>query len=70
MVDIARVENEKMKSQLSGLRQAVIQADPTVIVDGRFEKMMTAPITVIEIARDLLDSFSRAAKKSGDLEIV
>lgn len=58
MVDIARVENEKMKSQLSGLRQAVMQADPTVIVDGRFEKMMTAPITVIEIARELLESLA------------
>ncbi len=58
MVDIARVENEKMKSQLSGLRQAVIQADPTVIVDGRFEKMMTAPINVIEIARELLESLA------------
>ena len=58
MVDIARVENEKMKSQLSGLRQAVIQADPTVIVDGRFEKMMAAPINVIEIARELLESLA------------
>ena len=54
MIDIARWENEKLKTQLSSLRQAIIQADPTVIVDGRFEKMMVAPITVIEIARDLL----------------
>lgn len=59
MIDIARVENERMKIQLSGLRQAVIQADPTVIVDGRFEKMMTAPITVIEIARELLESLAK-----------
>ena len=61
MVDIARIENEKMKSQLTGLRRAVIQADPTVIVDGRFEKMMTAPITVIEIARELLESLAPRA---------
>jgi hypothetical protein len=68
MVDIARVENEKMKSQLSGLRQAVMQADPTVIVDGRFEKMMTAPITVIEIARELLESLvPLAANQPADL---
>lgn len=68
MVDIARVENEKMKSQLSGLRQAVMQADPTVIVDGRFEKMMTAPITVIEIARELLESLAPlAANQPADL---
>ena len=58
MIDIARLENERMKTQLSGLRQAVIQADPTVIVDGRFEKMMTAPINVIEIARELLESLA------------
>lgn len=59
MVDIARLENEKMKSKLSGLRKAVIQADPMVIVDGRFERMMAAPITVIEIARELLESLSQ-----------
>lgn len=56
MIDIARNENERIKTQLLRLRKAVIQADPTVIVDGRFEKMMTAPITVIEIARELLES--------------
>jgi hypothetical protein len=59
MIDIARLENQKMKSELSGLRRAVIQADPMVIVDGRFEKMMAAPITVIEIARELLESFAQ-----------
>jgi len=56
MIDIARMENEKMKSKLTGLRKAVIKADPTVIVDGRFEKMIAAPITVIEIARELLEA--------------
>ena len=61
MIDIARHENEKIKTKLSGLRQAVIQADPTVIVDGRFEKMMVAPITVIEIARELLESIAHPA---------
>ena len=58
MIDIVQLENQKMRTQLSGLRRAVIQADPMVIVDGRFEKMMTAPITVIEIARELLESFA------------
>ena len=61
MVDIARLENERIKSHLTGLRKAVIQADPMVIVDGRFEKMMTAPITVIEIARELLESLAPRA---------
>ncbi len=63
MIDIARLENEKMKTQLSELRHAVIQADPSVIVDGRFEKMMTAPINVIAIARELLVSLSPLAHK-------
>jgi hypothetical protein len=58
MIDIIQTENEKMKTQLTGLRQAIIQADPMVIVDGRFEKMMTAPINVIEIARELLESLA------------
>lgn len=61
MVDIARLENEKMKSKLTGLRQAVIQADPMVIVDGRFERMIAAPITVIEIARELLETLAQSA---------
>ena len=63
MVDIARQENEKMKSKLTGLRKAVIQADPTVIVAGRFERMMTAPITVIEIARELLETLAQPASE-------
>lgn len=67
MIDIARVENERMKIQLSGLRQAVIQADPTVIVDGRFEKMMTAPITVIDIARELLESLAQPLPEQSHL---
>lgn len=58
MIDIIQTENEKMKTQLTGLRQAIIQVDPMVIVDGRFEKMMTAPINVIEIARELLESLA------------
>lgn len=61
MVDIAKVENERMKSELTSLRRAVIQADPTVIVDGRFERMMTAPITVIGIARELLETLTQSA---------
>lgn len=61
MVDIAHLENERMKSKLTGLRKAIIQADPTVIVDGRFEQMMIAPITVIEIARELLETLSQPA---------
>ena len=55
MVDIVRAENERLKSELVSLRQLILQTDPSVMVDGRFEKMMVAPINVIAVARTLIE---------------
>ncbi len=55
MVDIVRAENQRLKSELASLRQLILQTDPSVMVDGRFEKMMVAPINVIAVARALIE---------------
>lgn len=55
MVDIVRAENERLKSELASLRQLILQTDPSVMLDGRFEKMMVAPINVIAVARTLIE---------------
>jgi hypothetical protein len=54
MVELILEENERLKEELAGLRQAIIQADPAVLIDGRFEQMITTPITVITVARQLV----------------
>jgi hypothetical protein len=54
MLDIAQAENQRFKSELSSLRQLILEVEPSVMLDGRFEKMMLSPITVIEVARNLI----------------
>jgi hypothetical protein len=58
MVELILEENERLKEELAGLRQAIIQADPAVLIDGRFEQMITTPITVITVARQLVTEMS------------
>lgn len=55
MVDIVRAENERLKNELVSLRQLILQTDPSVMLDGRFEKMMVAPINIIAVARSLIE---------------
>lgn len=55
VVDIVRAENERLKNELVSLRQLILQTDPSVMLDGRFEKMMLAPINVIAVARSLIE---------------
>lgn len=54
MFNIMQEENRRLKNELSSLRQVIMQADPTVMVDGRFEEMMLSPITVIDVARAII----------------
>ena len=55
MVDIIRAENVRLKDELAALRQQIMLSDPSVMLDGRFEKMMVAPINVIAVARSLIE---------------
>lgn len=61
MIDIVREENERLKQELALLRQAILNVDPMVLVDGRFEEMMTSPKAIITIARDLLEEMPQTA---------
>ncbi|MEZ4516915.1 MAG: hypothetical protein R3C44_08790 [Chloroflexota bacterium] len=54
MVELVQEENERLKEELAGLRQAILQVDPSILLDGRFEQMITTPITVIAVARELI----------------
>lgn len=54
MIDLIQEENQRLKTELAALRKTIMQAEPLVMVDGRFEQMMTTPITVIDIARKLI----------------
>jgi hypothetical protein len=45
----------RLHDALSTLRQAIIRAEPTVMVDGRFERMITTPLSVLDVARQLIE---------------
>lgn len=45
-----------MQDRLARLRQAIIRAEPAVLTDGRFEEMFVAPLNVIDIARQLIET--------------
>lgn len=56
MVDLIKYENQRLKEELKSLRRTIISVEPAVLVDGRFEEMITAPINVIGIARQVLEA--------------
>lgn len=62
MVDIKQVESQRLKSELVSLRQTIVQVEPLVMVDGRFEKMMLSPITVLDVARELIEQIPQMRK--------
>lgn len=55
MVDVTQEECERIKEELATLRQIILRVEPLVVLDGRFEKMITSPLSIIVIAGDLLD---------------
>ena len=63
MVDIIRAENARLKDELAALRQQIMLSDPSVMLDGRFEKMMVAPINVIAVARTLIEQMPNSLDK-------
>lgn len=54
MVNITQEENRRLKAELYALRRVIMQAEPVVMIDGRFEEMMTSPIAVIDVARQII----------------
>lgn len=55
MIDTYQTENQRLKRELATLRQAIIQIEPGVLYDGRFDKMILSPIATVTIARQLLE---------------
>lgn len=54
MLDIVQEENARLKADLSALRRVIVQVEPVVLMDGRFETMMVSPGKTITIACDIL----------------
>lgn len=54
MLNIVQEENRRLKAELSDLRRLIMQVEPVVMVDGRFEEMMLSPITIINVAREII----------------
>jgi hypothetical protein len=47
-------ENPRLTEELALLRQSIMRAEPSVMLDGRFEEMIITPLSVIIIARELI----------------
>ncbi|MBE2223068.1 MAG: hypothetical protein IAF02_16105 [Anaerolineae bacterium] len=64
MFDLFQEENQRLKRDLASLRQVIIAAEPTVMVDGRFEEMITTPGKTITIAQSLIAEMTRARQEA------
>lgn len=45
---------DRLEAKLIDLRQAIIGAERSVLVDGRFEQMIISPFAVIDVALELI----------------
>lgn len=62
MFESGVVEGERYRHELERLRQVILRAEPAVLFDGRFEDMITAPVTTIAIAAELIGQMSVARR--------
>ena len=65
MINIMHEENERLKESLADLRQVIIQAEPAVMFDGRFEEMITNPTAIIKVARQLIRTIPQETRRAG-----
>lgn len=68
MVDVSQAECERIKEELATLRQIILRVEPMVVLDGRFEKMITSPLSIIAIAGALLETLP-ASREGLQLEL-
>ena len=54
--DLTVEENERYRSKLSQLRQTIMEVEPAVLLDGRFEEMINTPASIIDVAQALLQA--------------
>lgn len=45
---------ERLEEELKALRQTIMQVDPMVMIDGRFEQMICNPLLIVKIAQQML----------------
>ncbi len=64
MFDMFQEENQRLKRDLASLRQAIIAAEPSVMVDGRFEEMITTPSKTITIAQALIAELTQTHQEN------
>jgi hypothetical protein len=64
MFNMFQEENQRLKRDLASLRQAIIAAEPTVMIDGRFEEMITTPGKTISIAQALIADLTQAKQNN------
>lgn len=55
-------EQLRLKEELVLLRQAIIRIEPSVMLDGRFEEMITTPLSILAIARELIGQIPELKK--------
>ncbi len=54
MINTYQEVDQQLKQELSALRQTIMRVAPGVMYDGRFDQMIISPITILDIARELL----------------
>lgn len=55
MFEYNEEESQDLDDELARLRQIIIQVEPGVMLDGRFEEMITTPASIITIACELIN---------------
>lgn len=62
MINTFQEENQRIKQELAALRQAIIRVEPDVMHDGRFDQMFASPITILGVARELLQEMAQTRR--------
>ena len=71
--ELLQDENRRLKAELAQLRRTIIKIEPLVLIDGRFEQMITAPINVIRVAQQILQNLPQTQSDNvpaEDLEMI
>lgn len=64
MIDTHKLENQRLKQELVELRQTIFQIEPLVLYDGRFDEMIVSPITIVTVAKQLLQELARLRQQT------
>lgn len=68
-LDLGTADGALYRRELERLRQVILRAEPAVLFDGRFEDMITAPVTTIAIATELIGRMAPATRSVGAMAV-